>query len=229
MITTNLLPINNFRARADGKAFLTYIGLLAFTTIVILFGANQFVLKSTITKITAENEALQSTLTETQKKVAGASALTTSTVSQWQQLEAILELEERRRDQTRLLVKLDELLPKNNSWLLSLSNNKGTVNIEGIATDRQTVSQFLAKLQGEKFLKDVRLDITQNMVINNIKLTQFKINAKAAFPGSVIMSEGLPESGLPSSQDFITKVQVADPALAQMLGTTKSLSRRRPL
>lgn len=230
MITCNLLPIDNLKARANGRVFLASMGLFIFMAGLVLYGINQHYLLPNLADMTSKNQGFQATLTSIKKQVTEASSKTNNIVTQWQQLVAILDLEERRRDQTRLLVELDELLPKTNSWLLSLRNNNNSVSIEGIATDKETVSQFLTKLEKAKYLHDIRLlDITQNIVINNIKLTKFRIEAIANFPQPAIIKQGFPESGLPSSEDFIKVVKAAAPNLAKKLEAPLVPSRRRAL
>jgi hypothetical protein len=108
-------------------------------------------------------------------------------------------------------------LPKTNAWLLSLSHNGGLLNLEGVSTDKETVSQFLTRLENAAYIDRNTVNlvrITQNMVINGIKLTRFAITARTVFPEPSIMDTGLSEFGLPSREEFGKAVTTAAPDLA---------------
>jgi Tfp pilus assembly protein PilN len=149
--------------------------------------------------------------------VTEATNVTNATVTRWKQLAAIMELEERRRDQTRLLVEIEELLPKTNAWLVGLTHNgEGLMTLEGISTDKETVSQFLTSLENATYINRasvILVQISQDLVINGVKLTKFSINAKTNFPKPTILDSGLPEFGLPSREDFVKAVQAVDEKL----------------
>ncbi len=150
--------------------------------------------------------------------MAEANVITTDTVRQWKQLNSIVDLEERRRDQTRLLVEIDKLVPKTNAWLLSFKHENGIVVLEGISTDKDTVSEFHTRLENAEYIirQSVTLvEITQNMVINGIKLTRFRITAGTTFPQPTVIEDGLPEYGLPSQETFLKVVGNAAPNLVQ--------------
>ena len=216
MITINLLPIAAFKQQSKGKKFLVFY---CFFMVISLSG--MFVVKSSmfdiaIETLTTEKSQAESALTKAQQQVKAAAGVTGATVGRWKQLAAIVELEERRRDQTRLLVEMEDLLPKTNAWLLSLTHNNGQMSLEGISTDKETVSQFLTRLENATYIqKDsvILMQISQDMIINGIKLTKFSIMAQTAFPRPAIVDGGLPEFGLPSREEFIKIVSAADGAL----------------
>lgn len=232
MITINLLPIGSFKEKFKGRVFLAAYGIFMVIAIAAVFSIKTNVMDGALESLGREQQAKQTQLADLQKQVTAATAVTTKTVKQWQQLAAIVELEERRRDQTRLLVELDTLLPKTNAWLLSLSHNQGLLTLEGISTDKETVSQFLTNLEKAVYI-DKRsvnlLEITQNMVINNVKLTKFKITARTTFPSPQILADGLPELGLPPKEDFIKAVEAAAPDLAAALKASDAPKSGRAL
>ena len=217
MITINLLPISSFRQRRKGRVFLTALGLSLFVLLAALSSFKLNVMDARLEKLDEESARQESQLSTLRKEMSEASLKTASTVKKWQQLEAIIRLEERRRDLTRLLVELDGLLPRDNAWFLSLNHNNGLLTIEGISKDKEIISQFLSKLEGARHIRreSVNLmEIAQNMVINRVSLTRFRITAQTAFPQPLVMDEGLPELGLPSREKMIEAVRAAAPDLA---------------
>jgi Tfp pilus assembly protein PilN len=217
MITINLLPVATFQQQSKGRAFLVGYGLFLVLGAALMFAVKTNILDLTLEKLKRDQSSLAGSLNEAKKKVQAATNLTSATITRWKQLAAIVELEERRRDQTRLLVELETLLPKTNAWLVSLSHSGGVVSLEGISTDKETVSQFLTKLESATHIDRASvnlLQVSQDLVINGVKLTKFSINARTRFPQPEVLSAGLPEFGLPSRDDFARAVKAVDERLA---------------
>ena len=216
MITINLLPIGAFKEKLKGRVFLSAYGVAMLIAVAALFSVKTNVMDGTLERLKADQVSQQSRLSELQKQVAEATAVTNKTFQQWEQLTAIMELEERRRDQTRLLVELEELLPKSDAWFLSLGHDNGTLTLEGISRDKETVSQFLKRMENATYIDRQSvylLEIAQNMVINGIKLTKFKVTARTTFPYPQVIDEGMPDFGLPSREAFFKAVEAVAPNL----------------
>jgi Tfp pilus assembly protein PilN len=229
VITINLLPIGAFKETYRGKLFLTAYGIFVAILVAALFLVDSNVFGPNIESLKDQQTQQEAKKNQVKNQVAAASEKTTQTYRQWKQLSAIMELEERRRDQTRFLVEIDGLLPKSNAWLLSLAHNKGKVTLEGLATDKETVSQFLTRLEGARYIEKntvILLEITQNMVINGIKLTKFKVTANTAFPSPTIMAEGLPDLGLPGQDAFLKLVEAAAPDLVKAATSAKGKGKK---
>ena len=217
MITINLLPVAAIQQQFKGRAMLIGYGLILIVAAAAMFAVKSFIFDSTLEELNAQRSHLNNAVTEAKKKVTQASGVTNTTVTRWKQLAAIVELEERRRDQTRLLVEIEDLLPKTNAWLLGLTHQGGTMSLEGISTDKETVSQFLTSLENATYIDRASVtlvQISQNLVINGVKLTKFSVNARTIFPQPTILDQGLPEYGLPSRDDFLKVVKAADEKLA---------------
>jgi Tfp pilus assembly protein PilN len=217
MININLLPVADLQQQFQGRVFLVGYGLFLVLAAVVLFGVKTHVMDATLARLAGERSRLTNSLNEARKKAAAAEEATYSTVMRWKQLAAILELEERRRDQTRLLVEIEELLPKTNAWLVGLTHQGGLMSLEGIATDKETVSQFLTNLDNAAYIDRASVtlvQISQDLVINGIKLTKFSLNARTNFPSPTILDTGLPEFGLPSRDEMIKAVRNVDEKLA---------------
>jgi len=216
MITINLLPVASIQQQFKGRAFLAGYGIFLALAAAAIFVVKTGILDLTIESLTSEKTQVTNSMNDAKKKVGEATAVTTSTVSRWKQLAAIMELEERRRDQTRLLVEVEDLLPKTNAWLVGLTHVGGVLSLEGISTDKETVSQFLSKLEDATYIDRASVtlvQISQNLVINGVKLTKFSVNARTAFPQPTILDNGLPEFGLPSRDDFVKAVKAVDEKL----------------
>ena len=217
MISINLLPISDFRLRRRGQVFLAALGLGLLVFLAGLYSFKVNVMDDHLEHLETEASQQQSALANLRRQVNEAGLITASTVKKWRQLEAIIQLEERRRDLTRILVELDALLPQDNAWLLSLNHNEGSLTIEGISKDKEIISQFLARLESARYIEPSSvnlLEIAQNMVINKVSLTRFKISAQTVFPQPTVLDGGLPGLGLPSRTEMLEAVKAAAPNLA---------------
>ncbi len=229
MITINLLPIGAFKEKLKGRVFLAAYGLFLAMALIALFSVKTNVLDGNLERKETEKAAQQKRQDDINKKVAEANDKTTLTYRQWQQLSAILELEERRRDQTRLMVEIEKLLPKDDAWLLGLIHDKGVLTMEGISKDKDAVSHFLSRLENATYLEKqsvTLVEISQNMVINNIKLTKFKVTAKTRFPSPTILDEGMPDFELPSRAIVMKLVEAAAPDLLKAAAPSKGKGRK---
>jgi Tfp pilus assembly protein PilN len=229
MITINLLPIGAFKEKYKGRLFLVAYGLFMLVAASGLFSYKTLAMDAHLANLQAEQQGQQNSLNALKKQVAEAGGLTTETFRKWRQLSVIVELEERRRDQTRLLVEIDHLLPNTNAWLLSLKHNQGDLILEGLSTDKDTVSTFHTRLENAAYInrESVALvEITQDMAIKNYRLTKFQIKAKTSFPQPAIIEAGLLEAGLPSREDFFKAVEAAAPDLVKNIRDNAGKSGR---
>lgn len=232
MISINLLPISDFRLRRRGQVFLVALGLGLLVFLAALYSFKMNVMDANLERLETEASQQQRTLTALRGQVGSAGRVTASTVKKWRQLEAIIQLEERRRDLTRILVELDKLLPQDNAWLLSLTHKAGALTIEGISKDKEIISQFLSRLENADYIEPSSvnlLEIAQNMVINQVSLTRFKISAQTVFPQPAVLDGGLPELGLPSRAEMLKAVKAAAPNLAWDPEAKEARGSRRTL
>jgi Tfp pilus assembly protein PilN len=229
VITINLLPIAAFKEKYTGKIFLAAYAIAMLILGAALFSIKTNMMDTTLASLQGNLSSQQNQLTALQKQVTDASAVTKVTFQKWEQLVSIIELEERRRDQTRLFVELEQLLPKNDAWYLSLSHDKGTLSLEAISRDKDIVSQFLKSLEEADYIDKESvnlLEITQDMVINGMTLTKFKVTAKTVFPIPEVIDQGMPDFGLPSREAFLKTVEAAAPDLVANIKTLAAKSGR---
>lgn len=232
MITINLLPVNDLRHRRKGRVFVAALGLGLFGLAAGLFAFKSNFMDAKLERLGSSAAQQQAQLAMIKKEVDAASAATAATAKKWQRLEAIIELEERRRDLTRILVELNDVLPQDSAWLLSLSHNEGQLTIEGISKDKEIISQFLSRLEGAEYIAKNSvnlLEIAQNMVINEISLTRFKISAQTVFPQPRVLEAGLPDLNLPPRAEMVKAMEAAAPDLATGLTANVTGSGRKTL
>lgn len=217
MINVNLLPISTFKQKLRGRIFLTALALLIVIGGAGIFSAKTFVFDARVAQMKTRSSQLQTELQRIKNQVTEANTKTEATVRKWKQLAAIMDLEERRRDQTRLLTEVEKLVPKGNAWLVSLDHKKGQMVLKGVSKDKDTIGEFLNKLQNASYLDKSSVylgEISQNMRLNGMLLTTFTITGHTKFPQPEILDEGMPDFNLPSTTQFGELVKSAAPSLA---------------
>jgi hypothetical protein len=115
------------------------------------------------------------------------------------------------------LVEIEGLLSNANAWLVGLEHSDGLMSLEGLSTDQETVSRFLTQLENAAHIDRASVtlvQISQDLVINGVKLARFSINARTTFPPPALLGSGLPGFGLPSQEDFARAVKAVDEKLA---------------
>jgi Tfp pilus assembly protein PilN len=190
---------------------------IAFVGIGLYFYYDLF-MGSTLEALEKTQTAATQELNKAKGQTAAALKKTTTFVEDMVKVNYISELEERRRDQTRLFAAIAAKVINEVSWLVSLSHDKGVVRIKGMATDHEVVAKFLSELQTLSVLQNVELlRAAEDTVINGINLVTFEFSANTTFQDSSLMTEGLPSNALPPKETLVKIVTVAAPNLAEAL------------
>ncbi|MDR3154803.1 MAG: PilN domain-containing protein [Deltaproteobacteria bacterium] len=222
MIKINLLPIESFRQTASGQLSVTIFAFVMVAAGIGLFLFKTAVMDTKISSLETERDSQNAALQRLKGQSQEALRNTTQFATQLIQADAIAELEERRRDQTRLLDSLAREVINQASWLTSFTHEKGVLTVRGMATDHEVVATFLSKLEKSERLRNVVLiRAARDTTINNVRLVTFEIRADTAFPPASLMEEGLPEVNLPAREQIIQLVAAAAPTLGENLAKSR--------
>ena len=99
-------------------------------------------------------------------------------------IEVIETLETNRREPLALLASLTDLIMAERMWFTRLSSKGPKINIEGIALDNQTVSDFMTRLEKSALYGDVNLGTVKQKELKTMELTlkSFDVNARKVAP-----------------------------------------------
>ncbi|MDR1608341.1 MAG: PilN domain-containing protein [Deltaproteobacteria bacterium] len=218
MIQINLLPLESFRQASSGKLLVAIFSI----TIIGVALALYLYYSMSMAPLLADLEKSQQTATQNLNKAKGQTAAalkkTETFVDDVLNVSIISDLEERRRDQTRLFMAIADQVINQASWLVSCSHDKGVVRIKGMAIDHEVVANFLSNLQSLPVLGEVELlRAAEDTVINGVSLVTFEVSARTTFPESSLLSAGLPSESLPPRETLVKIVTLAAPNLAEAL------------
>lgn len=111
-------------------------------------------------------------------------------------MQVIKELEARRTGPVKIMdamtqcVVPKEILPKR-MWLKSMADEKGSLNIKGVAVDNPTIAQFMRNLEETGCFSAVYLRSSKQVkVANGLKFKEFLIACKPANPNTQPAAKG---------------------------------------
>ncbi|MDR1037755.1 MAG: PilN domain-containing protein [Deltaproteobacteria bacterium] len=226
MIKINLLPIEAFRQSASGQLSVTI-----FSFVMVALGIGLFLFKTTmmdpkVTDLQTQKDSKNAELASMKTQSEEALKQTTQFTTQLIQADAIAELEERRRDQTRLFNAIAGEVINQASWLTSFTHDRGVVTIRGMATDHEVVASFLDNLERTPLLHDIDLiRAARDTTINNVSLVTFEIRGGTVFPEASLMEKGLPDVDLPGRTEITQLVSTAAPGLGETLTKSRAATK----
>jgi Tfp pilus assembly protein PilN len=197
------------------------VSIFAVTMILVTMGLYvyyDFFMGSELEELEKKQTTITQSLNQAKGKTAAALKEATTFVDDMVKVTAISDLEERRRDQTRLFMGLASQVMNQTSWLVSCSHDKGLVRIKGMAIDHEEVAKFLSRLQALPILRNVELlRAAEDTVINGVSLVTFELSANTVFAESSLVTSGLPSESLPPKETLVKLVTIAAPNLAEAL------------
>jgi type IV pilus assembly protein PilN len=156
MIRINLLPFRetrkkeNIRRQVSVFLLMLILVVVATVTINICMGkkvqalSNEVAAKKTelarYDKINKEIKSIKKRLKTLDKKI-----------------DVIKALESNRKEPLRLLDSMTGIVVENRMWLTNMAEQKGAVNIKGIAVDEETVADFMRRLESSGLFASVNL------------------------------------------------------------------------
>lgn len=156
MARINLLPWREARREELKRAFLTILGLVAISAIVLLVLGDRFV-NGQIDNQGARNDYLRQNIAELDKQVAEISDLQRRRNQLIDRMRVIQELQGNRPIIVRVLDQLVRTVP-DGVFYTSVSAEDQNLAIEGVAESNNRVSSLMRRLDASDWLKDPNLD-----------------------------------------------------------------------
>jgi type IV pilus assembly protein PilN len=179
MIRINLLPAGEAQRAADrrqGKTLATLVLAGAVTIFALLHLIQHFQLSGA----QRELEQLKQELLAIQGPYADATRIEQQKQDLQEKLRVIAELEAKKVGPVRLLEGVSDATPEK-LWLTEFDGTGGTVKLSGIGVDEQTVADFLRRLSGSPYLRNVDLDETSQFDQEGAKLKKFVIRGQVYY------------------------------------------------
>ncbi|MBI5017415.1 MAG: PilN domain-containing protein [Deltaproteobacteria bacterium] len=179
MIRINLLPI-----RAEKKRESLRQQALVAAGAVALLGAGilgvHVTLGSDINDLQQRIGERKAEISRLQKVIGEVSVYKKKKRDLEEKIAVISGLEARQRGPSQILREIAQLTPEK-MWLESLKDNGGSLSLEGVAIDNQTIAQFMTKLEASPWFEAVRLEVTRQVTRGSANLKAFSIKANVVY------------------------------------------------
>lgn len=184
MIRINLLPVRASRRQEAVRTELILFGMAA-AAVVLALGVFHVAQMARVNSVRAENVVLDQEITrfkEIATEVEQAEALKAELEKK---LGVIKQLKANRAGPVHMLEELSLATPEK-LQILSLNEEKGKVQLEGLAVSNDLISQFLTNLENSEYFDDVYLNTIEQVEKEGVKLKSFSITARLVVPGTTL-------------------------------------------
>ncbi|NTU59497.1 MAG: PilN domain-containing protein [Deltaproteobacteria bacterium] len=179
MIRINLLPVRAEKKRESlrqqGVAAIGVVVLLAavIAGVHLAVGADIRERNDQIEKRNAEIKRLQTVIGEVKEFKKKKRELE-------EKISVISGLEAKQTGPAKVLYEFAQLTP-DKIWIESLKDNAGSLSLDGVAIDNQTIAQFMTRLETSSWFKGVRLDVTKQVTRGGSDLKAFTIKMNVVY------------------------------------------------
>ena len=101
-------------------------------------------------------------------------------------LAVIAMLKRSKTGPVRVLDDLNLALPER-SWVVSLSEKTGNMNVNGFALDNQTIAELMKSLEKSEFFRKVSLGQTKQATKKGVKVKEFTLKTTISYSGSCLL------------------------------------------
>lgn len=175
-----MIQINLLKTEVDNSGtYALQVGIFFGSLLLMLGGC--FALygaqSSKLSSHTSEKRDLDIKLSKLKKTTEEVEGLEDKKKLLKQKLLTIAKLKANKYGPVRVLDDLNMAIPER-AWLQEIGESSGTIEIEGIALDDQTVSRFMVDLEKSSYFKDVDLQQSVEHEKDNVLLRSFSLRAK---------------------------------------------------
>jgi type IV pilus assembly protein PilN len=161
MIRINLLPVKEIKAEVSRRRELT-LGTLCLGLTLITIAGMYIIQYSRISALENELEGLRAELATLNVKAKGVADLEAKITEVKSKHQVIEDIDKKKAGPVRVMQSLSAATP-GALWLTQFKETGGNLTITGVATDNQTIAEFLKALGSHAHFKDTELvETTQN-------------------------------------------------------------------
>ena len=168
MIRINLLPVRAAKKKESVRFQLTIAGLVTFLVLAVSL-AVYFTARGEASSLATDISRGNEELVQLKKKIGELSKIKAQKKIVEDKLAIIAELEAARTGPTELFLMIGEAIPEK-AWLKSFGEHGGRVTLKGYAATDEVVAEFMRRLQKNKRLRRVELEIVKSEIERETKI-----------------------------------------------------------
>jgi len=174
MIRINLLPVREEKAK-ERKRLDISVSILLFL-LTVLVGAYLYInISGEIDSLRMQLRTKKAEDARLTKKVGEIKLLKKKKLELQKKIGVINTLNKQRTISLKVMEELSIQIPEK-VWFKSLQKKGNIIQIVGISLDDQTLSTFISRLSHSKRFRNVWLQQSKQIVLNNVKLKEFSLN-----------------------------------------------------
>jgi type IV pilus assembly protein PilN len=183
MIRINLLPIRAARKKENIRWQVSvFLLMVMFGLVVVAYGA--FDMTRRISNMNSKIQEAEQELTELEMLSNQVREIKDKLKQLQAKMDIIQRLEVNRTRSVRILDSMTGLVIADRMWLSSLTDKNGSVNMKGMAMDNKTIADFMKRLEGSPFFKNVNLIASKQVQNRELagKFKEFTITCQSQMP-----------------------------------------------
>jgi type IV pilus assembly protein PilN len=179
MIRINLLPVKEIKAEVSRRRELT-LGALCLGAVLAGIAGLYVVQYSRIAGLENELETLRAELAALNVKAKGVSDLQAKITEVKTKHQVIEDIDKKKSGPVRVMQSLSAATP-GPLWLTQFKETGGSLTITGVATDNQTIAEFLKALGSHAYFKDTELVETTQTDQAGVAPKRFSIRSRLQY------------------------------------------------
>ncbi len=181
MIRINLLPIRQLKKRARLKTELLGFSA-AFVLVLLILIVGWFALAGKITNLKDELVALEQKKQSYQPILKEIATLKQEKQLVEQKLDSIKKLQAGSQVTVRVLDEVASRTPTSRLWLTSLLQSAGSLQLQGIALDNETIALYMQHLEASEYFENTVLTNSSQTEVAKQKLKSFSLTLTVVVP-----------------------------------------------
>lgn len=198
MIRINLLPVREIAASVGRRRDLT-IGLAVLAATALLLAGGYLYQSSRLSRLGDELSELRKAIQVLNTKLKEVADLQNKIKEFKSKHKVIEDINKQKVGPVRIMESLSAAIPPN-LWLTEFRETNGTVLINGLALDHQTVADFLRSLASYSYFKDVELVETTKADEKTGPYKKFSIRSQVVYLPPPVASDVRPRGNVASKK-----------------------------
>jgi len=188
MISINLLPVREARKReTELKQAFVVGGVLGGTLLVIVM--LHVAISGRIYSVNSQIRTTQAEIDELSKVIGSVAEFKKRKADIEEKLGVIKSLDANRGGPVHVLDEIASRLPEK-LWLTRLSETNGSLSVEGLSIDNETIAAYMTKLEESPYFENVELERSELEEGGPLKLNRFTISCSVAITGATEVTDG---------------------------------------
>jgi type IV pilus assembly protein PilN len=187
MIRINLLPVKEIKAEVGRRREITLGVLCLGVTLAVIVGV-YVVQFGRVSVLERELEALRGELTTLTKQAKGVTELEAKIKEVKGKHQVIEEINKKKSGPVRVMQSLSSATPAT-LWLTQFKETAGTLTITGVASDNQTIADFLKSLSTHPYFQNTELVETTQTDQAGLPPRRFLIKSKLLYQPALAQTD----------------------------------------